>query len=279
MKAALWSATPRLGQVEANVAAVAKAVLRREADLVVFPELFLSGYAIGDDAQRLAIRPDDPRLAPILSACRKAKAHAIVGAPRAGRRGITHNSALLVAPDGALRWYDKRVLPTFTTFQEGLFFSPGRSSPVWETPLGRIGVGICYDLYFPEFHKRQALEGADILVNLSASPATSRRFFELLLEARAVENACFMLFSNNVGAQDGLVFWGGARALGPRGQSLGEVKPYAAGRTVVELDLEDLQAAREFRPTLRDSDPGDLDDVGRLQGRGPRRQARRGRAR
>ncbi|HLF16863.1 MAG TPA: carbon-nitrogen hydrolase family protein [Candidatus Thermoplasmatota archaeon] len=276
MKVALWSASPRLGNVAANVETVAKAVLGKEADLVVFPEMFLTGYAIGDDVQRLALRPDDSRLAPLLAACRKAKAHAIVGTPRTPRRGITHNSALLVAPDGAVSWYDKRALATFTTFDEGRHFTRGSSSPVWETPLGRIGIGICYDLYFPEFQKRQVLEGADILVNISASPATSRRFFETLLEARAVENACFSLYSNNVGAQDGIVFWGGARAVGPRGQLLKEVKPYKQGRAVVDLDMDDLRAAREFRPTLRDSDPKDVEAVDRLQRSKPAgRRARR----
>ncbi len=280
MKVAVWSATPRLGDVEANVQAVAKAVQKKEADLVVFPEMFLSGYAVHDDVQRLALQDGDGRLEPLLSACRKAKAYAIVGGPRTSRRGVTHNSALLVSPDGTTRWYDKRALPTFTTFEEGLHFTPGRESPVWETDLGRIGIGICYDLYFPEFQKRQSLEGADVLVNISASPATSRRFFESLLEARAIENAAFMLYSNNVGAQDGLVFWGGSRAIGPRGQILGEVKPYETGRAVVELDLDDLTAAREFRPTLRDSDVRDLDAVDRLQAdAGPTRKVRPGRRR
>lgn len=261
LRLALHCAAPRLGDVEANVQAVAKAVLSKEADLVVFPEMFLSGYAIGDDAQRLALRLDDDRLEPLLKAARKAKAHVVVGGPRTPRKGLTHNSAFLIAPDGDVQCYDKRALATFTTFQEGLFFRPGRESKVWDTKLGAIGINICYDLFFPEFNRRQALAGADLLLNISASPTTSQRFFEALLPARAIENASFTAYTNLTGPQDGIVFWGGAQAYGPRGERLGRLEPMVPGRLVVSLDPDDLQPAREFRPTLRDADEESVNDL------------------
>lgn len=261
LRLALHCAAPRLGDVAANVQTVAKAVMAKEADLVAFPEMFLTGYAIGDDVQRLALRLDDERLEPIRKAAKKAKAHVVVGGPRSPRAGLTHNSAFLFAPDGTVASYDKRALATFTTFQEGLFFKPGRDSPVWRTDLGDIGINICYDLFFPEAHRRQALAGADLLLNISASPSTSQRFFEALLPARAIENACFSAYTNLVGAQDGIVFWGGAQAYGPRGDKLGRLEPMQPGRLLVELDPDDLVPAREFRPTLRDADEDDLVDL------------------
>jgi predicted amidohydrolase len=257
VQAALWSAAPRLGAVDANVARVA-AALGGGADIVVFPELFLTGYNIGDDVQRLALRDDDPRLGPLTDAARDHAAHLIVGAPHSPRAGVVYNGALCVDGTGRATWVHKRALPTFTTFREGLFFAHGGEQPVWRTRLGPIGVHICYDLYFPEFQKRQVLDGADLLVNISASPSSSRRFFETLLPARAVENACFVAYSNNVGSQDGLVFWGGSQAFGPRGQPLGVLPPFAEGCLDVDIDLSDVAAAREFRPTIRDSDPEDL---------------------
>lgn len=225
----------------------------------MFPELFLTGYNIGDDVQRLAFVPGDDRLGPLLDVCRDQGSHVVVGAPFTPRAGITYNAALCIDDAGHALWIPKRALPTFTTFREGLFFDHGPEQPVWRTRLGNIGVGICYDLYFPEFQKRQVLEGADVLINISASPAASRRFFESLLQARAIENACFSLYSNNVGSQDGVVFWGGARAYGPRGDLLGDIEPYEEGALRLELDLEDLVAAREFRPTIRDSQVADLE--------------------
>ncbi|MGB1587091.1 MAG: carbon-nitrogen hydrolase family protein, partial [Thermoplasmatota archaeon] len=203
MQVALWSAAPKLGDVAANIDFVATHL---ESDgLTVFPELFLTGYNIGDEVQALAFVDEDPRLEPLRAACQRAKAHLIVGTPYTNRAGITYNAAACIDDAGDVTWICKRALPTFTTFREGLFFASGPVQPVWRTRLGAIGVHICYDLYFPEFQKRQALDGADVLVNISASPSSSRRFFEALLPARAIENAVFCLYSNNVGAQDGLV--------------------------------------------------------------------------
>ncbi len=260
MQVTLWAADPKLGDVEGNIRRVAQSLEGR--DLVVFPEMFLTGYNIGDDVQRLAFRPGDARLAPLLEAAREHGTHIIVGAPYTPREGITYNAALCIDDAGHALWIPKRALPTFTTFREGLFFDRGDAQPVWHTRFGNIGVHICYDLYFPEFQKRQVLDGADILVNISASPSISRRFFEVLLQARAIENACFTLYSNNVGAQDGLVFWGGARAHGPRGDLLGATEPFEEDSVTFELDLDDLTAAREFRPTIRDSDVKDLEALG-----------------
>ncbi len=249
----MWSAAPALGDVEANVAKVA-AALDADVDLIVFPELFLTGYNIGDDVQRLACASDDARLKPLADACVKHGKHLVVGVPHKTRDGIVYNAALCIDDQGQSTWVHKRALPTFTTFREGLFFAHGQEQPVWNTKLGNIGVHICYDLYFPELQKRQVLDGADVLLNISASPATSRRFFESLLPARAIENACFALYSNNVGSQDGIVFWGGSQAYGPRAELLGCMEEYEEGALVVELDFSSLQPAREFRPTLRDTD-------------------------
>ncbi len=252
MKVALWSADPRLGDVEANVARVAAACEGGD-DLVVFPELFLTGYNLGDDVQRLAFAPDDDRLGPLRDAARDHGTHVVAGAPLSVRRGITYNAAVCIDDSGDAHWVPKRALPNFTTFREHLFFAHGDEQPVWETRLGAVGISICYDLYFPEFQKQQAMEGADVLLNISASPSSSRRFFEALVPARAIENACFSLYSNNVGAQDGIVFWGGSHAVGPRGQRLAETTPYQDEAARAVLDLDDLRAAREFRPTIRDS--------------------------
>jgi predicted amidohydrolase len=258
---ALHAAAPRLGDVAANVAAVAKAVAADKSGLVAFPEMFLTGYNIGDDAQRLALTLDDDRLEPIRKACAKAGATAVVGGPRQERKGVTYNSAFVVHADGRTEAYDKRVLANYTTFQEGLFFRRGATDPVFETAVGKVGVSICYDLFFPEFQRRQALAGADLLLNISASPITSQRFFEALFPARAIENASFVAYANLVGPQDGIVFWGGAQAWNPRGTRMAASVPMKPGKCTVELDWDDLTPAREFRPTLRDVRPEDLDDL------------------
>jgi len=105
------------------------------------------------------------------------------------------------------------------------------------------------------------LAGADILLNISASPTTSQRFFEAILPVRAIENASFSLYSNVAGPQDGIVFWGGSQAYGPRGTRLARLEPLQEGVAVAEIDLDDLAPAREFRPTLRDARVEDLADL------------------
>lgn len=255
---ALHADCGRMGNVAGNVASVAKAAGAKDADLVVFPEMFLTGYAIGDDVQRLAFSLDDARLEPIRKACAKAGTHVVVGGPRRVRPGVVANSAFLFRPDGSVEAYDKRCLATFTTFQEGLFFKPGTTSPVWKTPIGNIGIGICYDLFFPEMAREQVLAGADLLLNISASPSTSQRFFEALFPARAIENAAFVAYTNLAGPQDGIVFWGGAQVWGPRGNLVGRTPAMEPGWLVAELDWADLTPAREFRPTLRDGAQADL---------------------
>lgn len=256
MQATLWAADPRLGAVDENIQRVIRAL---GDELVVFPELYLTGYNIGDDVQRLAFEAGDDRLGPLVDACRDSGSHLIVGAPYTPRAGITHNAALCIDDAGQSLWIPKRALPNFTTFREAMFFAHGTQQPVWHTRLGAIGVHVCYDLYFPELQRQQVLAGADVLVNISASPSGSRRFFETLLQARAIENACFTLYSNNVGSQDGIVFWGGARAHGPRGDLLGSTEPYAEDSLTLPVDLDDLRPAREFRPTIRDADARDVE--------------------
>jgi predicted amidohydrolase len=122
-----------------------------------------------------------------------------------------------------------------------------------ETKLGRIGLLICYDAFFPELAKAYALQGADLLAIISASPATSKPFFDRILPARAIENALPVLYANLVGAELNIVFQGGTQAIGPRGEDLGKAADFVESVVLAEVDLRDLKIARTFRPTLRDT--------------------------
>src|SRR2546428_9946114 len=112
---------------------------------------------------------------------------------------------------------------------------------------------ICYDAFFPELAKTYALQGADALAIISASPATSKPFFDKILPARAIENTLFVLYANLVGTELNIVFQGGTQAIGPRGEDLGRGKDFEADVVIVDVDLRHLLLARELRPTLRDT--------------------------
>jgi predicted amidohydrolase len=184
-----------------------------------------------------------------------------VGAPFAGPRpGEVQNVALLAAGGAEVAVQAKRYLPNYGPFEEGVPFSPGSSSRV--LPLGgrRLGVGICYDAFFPEIFRGLALDGAELLAIPSAAPVTSRRLFEKVLPARAVENAVPVVYVNRTGVEDGVVFGGGTGLWDARGEpvALEELPLPEAGdgeRLLAgEIDLDAAARWRPFRPVLRDSD-------------------------
>lgn len=261
MRVLLAELAPRRGDVDANIERV-RAVLRSHpVDLAVFPELFLSGYALGDRIHRMALAPDAPAVDRLREIARAAGAYLAIGVPwAAGRPGEVENAALLVGPAGLVGCQVKRYLPSFGPFEEGQRFSAGREASVLSAGPVRIGIAICYDTFFPETFRPLARQGAEILVVLSASPLTSRPLFERLLPARAIENACPVLYANRVGVEDGIVFGGGSGAWDVRGERMPWTRTPAPGGVpeegilVGELDPGAARRWRPFRPVLRDQE-------------------------
>ncbi len=260
MRLLLGQLAPFPGDVERNVERIRACVKVGPSDLAVFPELFLSGYRIGDRFHRHALRPGDSATESLRAIAREAGTTIAVGAPVASteRPGELHNTVLLVGPDGSVAQQVKRYLPTFGPFEEGSVFTPTETS----RPIGvagrPVGFEICYDAFFPEVSRDLALAGAELLVVISASPVTSRRLFERLLPARAIENGLAAVFVNRVGVENGIVFGGGSGAWDVRGEPIAlrslEVPGGAPEEslTVVELDPADTARWRPFRPVLRD---------------------------
>ncbi len=260
MRVLIGELAPALLDVEANLARIEAIVIKGRSELAVFPELFLSGYRVGDRVGEVALRPDDPHHRRLAEIATRTGTTIVVGSPRASpdRPGETENAALCYGPDGAFAVQAKRFLPTFGPFEEGTLFSPtDESRPV--RALGRsVGLEICYDLFFPEVSRDLALAGAELLIGISAAPVTSRRLFERVLPARAIENALPVVYVNRVGVEDGLVFGGGSVVLDARGEELRGEKLEGAVQSpderveLVELDLGAASRWRPFRPVLRD---------------------------
>jgi predicted amidohydrolase len=259
MRINLAQLAPVPGDLLANLATVRETVSKRPAELHVFPELFLSGYRIGDGFQQLALDPAGEELASLRRLCEAHATSVVVGAPvQHARRGEILNAAILVTGDGSVAVRAKRFLPTYGPFEEGALFSAARSSET--APLGGhpIGLQICYDAFFPEVSRELALQGAELLVVLSAAPVTSRRLFDRVLPARAVENALPLVYVNRVRVEDGVVFGGGSQAFDARGEAApSEGYPETLERSAqavwsVEIDLREAARWRPFRPVLRD---------------------------
>jgi len=260
MHVLLAQLAPRRGDLEANLGRLAEVVRAHPADLYVFPELYLLGYAPGDRVHRMALVTGDHSIVSIQGLARERHVGILVGAPwrSEDRPGEVHNAALLADPDGSLQVQVKRFLPNFGPFEEATIYTPTDTSTPLTLGKHRLGVQICYDAYFPEVSRDLALRAAVLLVVLSAAPVTSRSLFEKVLPARAVENACPLVYVNRVGVEDGIVFGGGSGAWDSRGEPLPSESLRLAGGTpeerldLVEIDLDDVPRWRPFRPVLRD---------------------------
>ncbi len=270
MHVALCQRASVVGDLEANVETALADIEAQgpEADLLLFPELHLAGYNAQDRHHELAMDLDAKPLERLQRAAQEHTCTVITGGPRRSEvRGVIHNSAFVIPHEGEIQAYDKVHLPTFNVFQEGLFFGPGDRGLLTTLPDGtKVGVAICYDLFFPEITKDLALRGADVIATISASPVTSQPYFEAVLPTRALETTSFVLYCNLVGVQDHLTFWGGSRAVSPLGELLVEAPAEEEAVVTCELDLADVELARRKRPVLRDTrmpglpDPADEED-------------------
>jgi len=260
MRLLLAQLAPRLGDVAANVERIRSVVQAAPADLAIFPELYLTGYRVGDHVHRLALRDGDATTAQLRAIARESRATLIVGAPLVSpqRPGEVQNAVLAVRPDGEVHVQVKRYLPNFGPFEEGAHFTPTDESHPVPVAARSVGLQICYDTFFPEVSRALALEGAELLVVVSASPVTSAALFARLLPARAIENSLPVVFVNRVGVEDGYVFAGGSAAWDARGESMTLTRVDSAGLAPEEglfrVDVDPTESARwrPFRPVLRD---------------------------
>ena len=256
--------TCQLHDKEANLKRMKDIVRKTKGNIVIFPELNLTGYMPRDDLFGQAETASSPTIKSIVRLAKDTKKDIVFGAPMKGKRlpGIVYNSCLLAAGTGKLFRYDKMYLPTFGPFEEKIFFAEGKGVVVGDGRHARIGLMICYDMFFPELAKLETLLGAQILVNISAAPTTSRPFFRRVMPGRAVENAIFVAYSNMVGVHGSLVFGGGSVLYGPRGEEIVRAKDLEPDIVEAEIDLADIDIARRFRPVVRDSRPEILDQIG-----------------
>jgi predicted amidohydrolase len=243
-----------------NLAKMEKATIKakkQNVDLVIFPELSLTGYVVRDQIYELAETIPGQSTKVIENIAKKTKVHIVFGMPELSERtqATIHNAAVLVGPEGVIGKYRKMYLPTHSVFEEKRYFRPGYQTAVFDTKLGKIGLIICYDIFFPEVSRLTRLKGAQLIVCISASPSTRRTFFETLTVARAIENTAFLAYVNLVGIEDGLQFWGGSRLVGPNGKVLVQAKYDEEDLVICDIDYADMRPVETFVPTLRDLRP------------------------
>ncbi len=169
-----------------------------------------------------------------------------------------YNTSVLIGPDGATLAVYRKIhlfdidLPGMEHLKESRAIAPGRDLVVAETPFGRLGLSICYDLRFPELYRALTKDGARVLAVPSAfTERTGKAHWELLLRARAVENLAFVFAPAQVGEHGpGRASWGHAMIVGPWGDVLAQVKGPGSGLAIAEMDFEKQDQVRRELPAL-----------------------------
>ncbi|GII63731.1 amidohydrolase [Sphaerisporangium krabiense] len=257
-----WHATRDLA---ANTARAVEMIHACEgADLVLLPE---NGLMLGTNAEMraAALTVDAPEIAALRRAAADTGRAVVLGGFKRRHSGGVHNTALVIDGRGEIAGgYDKIHL--FDAVVDGRSFEASGvelagDRPVLLTVAGvTVGLTICYDVRFPELYRALALAGAEVfLVPAAFTQRTGEAHWELLLRARAVENAAYVVASATVrGAEGGDAFptYGHALAAGPWGEVLADLGEAPAACRVVELDLAEVARRRESLPVLRGVRPG-----------------------
>jgi len=266
---ALAQIASRVADKEYNIKLMEKKIKeasQKDADLIVFPELALTGYLCRDLVYDLAEPlPEGPSFRRIAKIAESENVHVAFGMIEHSEKAsaVIYNTAVLVDPSGFVGKYRKMYLPTHSVFEEKRYFRPGYENPVFKTDMGKIGMIICYDVYFPELTRILKLKGAQLIICISASPSTRRVFFEVLTMARAMENTVFLAFANLVGIEDGLQFWGGSRLVAPSGNVIAQAKYDKEDLILAKINYADMKRIEAFVPTLRDLRPEFYDEMKR----------------
>lgn len=243
-----------------NLKRIEEAVVKAQklsSDLVIFPELSLTGYVVRDQIYELAETIPGPSTNVIERLARRTGTHIVFGMPELSEktRATIYNSAVMIGPNGFIGKYRKMYLPNHSVFEEKRYFRPGYQVATFDTELGKMGLIICYDIFFPEVSRLARLEGSQLIICISASPGIRRAFFETLVSARAIENTVFLAYVNLVGMEDGLQFWGGSRLVGPQGSVIAKAKYNEEDLITCEIDYADIKPVETFVPTLKDLRP------------------------
>jgi predicted amidohydrolase len=248
LKVAAVQMAPKLGAVEINrprVLAKLEVAAGAGAGLIVFPECVTSGYNFSDldAARRVAETMPGPTSEAVVGTCRRLGVHAVVGLlERAADR--VYNSALLVGPEGLVACYRKTHLPCLGVDR---FVSAGDRLAVHDTPLGRLGLLICYDLRFPEAARVLALQGADVIVHPTNWHWTSDDFPDFITRARARESRVYVVSADRWGHEGEARYLGRSQVVDVSGQVLAEAG--REGDTILYADL-DLDKPRQKHMVL-----------------------------
>ncbi|MGB9893222.1 MAG: nitrilase-related carbon-nitrogen hydrolase [Candidatus Saccharicenans sp.] len=270
MKIALAQISPVLGNIEKNLAIhleLIKEAQDKKADLLIFPELSLTGYSLRDLAAEVALNPER---SPIFSRLTEAskKIDLVFGFVEESNSnpGLIYNSGAYLSRGQTVHIHRKVFLPTSGMFEEGRFFAAGKRFQTFPTQFVRTGLLICRDfLHYCSSYCLMA-DGAGLIIDISAAPGRgvsdekssgfeTSRMWELMGEAISFFSSAVVIYCNRVGFEDGATFAGGSFIYSPYGKLITKLPYLDEDFIVQEIDLEEIKMARKSWPFKRDDRP------------------------
>ncbi len=261
---------PKIGDVACNLEkhiVQIKAAKAEGVDLLMFPELSLTGYNLQDLVYEVAMRPtaDHPAFAALLTASAETGIDLMVGFVDVDDRARYYIGAAYLSGGRVLHVHHKVYLPTYTMFDEGRYFAWGDSVAAFDTRFGRMGMLICEDFWHASPPYLLWLDRADVLLFHSASPGrgistddklTSAHWVELVNQAYGSLFTNYVIHCNRVGFEDGLNFWGGSTVVNPDGDVIAHAPYFEESLLIQTIDLNQLRRTRSRLPLLRDERTG-----------------------
>jgi predicted amidohydrolase len=250
-----------LGDVAENARRARDAISRARdagANLVVFPELSLTGYALGTVTEDVALNADDPAIASLAEVADGVGV--VVGCVEHGRVQ-TYNTALYLEDGGVAHIQRKTHLPTYGRFEEHKHFSQGPALRAFDTRLGRFALLICNDAWQAPLAYIAAHDGARVLIVPACSslepgsgtdPAEIERDWSDLLRFHARFLQAWVVFVNRVGEEAGLTFWGGSQVVDPWGRIVAQAPRAEEALVQAEIDLAAVRRRRRELPLLKE---------------------------
>ena len=238
---------------------------KQKADLIVFPELAITGYPPED----LVLKPQfiaDNKEALAAISRKSADMRAIVGFVDSTAKGL-FNAAAVIADGRIIDVYHKIMLPNYGVFDEHRYFRPGNRFPVYVMNGARMGINICEDIWHREGPAcAQSRAGAEFIININASPYEMGKpaIREKILQERARENGVMIVYLNAVGGQDELVFDGFSMVYDHEGNMIERTEQFEETMTVLDLDLSGVRKYRKSRTNAGERHTGGQPHIARI---------------
>lgn len=230
----------------------------RGVDLLVFPELSLTGYRLFHLTARVALPASAPELRRLAEAA--GPMTVVVGFVEESKQGVLHNTSAVLVHDRPALLHRKLYLPSYGIFQDVRFVRPGRRLDLAHLSWGKAGVLICEDLWHPELARRLAAAGTRLLIVPSAGPGrvgagelpANHESWELLTRSTALVTTCWVLYCNRVGWEEGAFYPGASHIVRPGGEILERAPVLEEHLLVADIDLREADRLRWRLPLVAD---------------------------